>query len=420
MTSDAAAHGAASSSDPRAASRTSDLVSNAASACILAPDLSPRSGGIHEAILGQARALSATGRGLTLISAQAPGQRPDPALGLNLRTVKGTGPLARSRVPGLTKTLDDTEARVVHLHGMWLPALSTSARRWRQARTDRALVLSPHGMLDPWALGNSCWKKRLAMALFERATLRACDCLHALNPAEAAAIRAQGLNRPIAVIPNGVNLPEQSRPLATFPNRPAPTDVADPRRVMLFLGRLHPKKGVAETLRAWSRLSPALHADWRLVIAGWDDGGHGETLTALATELKLDREVTFAGAVFGADKYAWLARASGFVLASYSEGLPMAVLEAWAHRVPVFMSAACNLPEGFSSGAAIEVVPDPQRLAATLAEHLARPDLDDVGQAGRALVDARFTWDSIGQQLDRLYGWLLGETADRPDWIHLP
>ncbi|WP_417210223.1 glycosyltransferase [Antarctobacter sp.] len=380
--------------------------------CILAPDMSPRSGGVYEAISGQARALRSAGRSPQVLSLIAPGQEPgEETSELSIRTIRGNGPLAYSRVPGLAAALDESGAGILHVHGLWLPAISTGARHW-QRRTGGALVISPHGMLDPWALRNSRWKKRLALTLYEGKTLAGANCLHALNLSEVQSMRALGLRNPIAVVPNGVDLP---------PASPAgPPRDADGRRIMLFLGRLHPKKGLAETIRGWAALCaqrPDLRDDWRLVIAGWDDGGHGADLKTLVQELGLGGDVAFPGAVYGAAKQTLLARASAFILASRSEGLPMAVLEAWSHAQPVFMTSECNLPEGFDAGAAIRITTDPAAIAATLVAHLSRADLDQVGRAGRELVEERFTWDSIGRQLDAVYAWLAGDSGARPDWV---
>jgi poly(glycerol-phosphate) alpha-glucosyltransferase len=187
--------------------------------------------------------------------------------------------------------------------------------------------------------------------------------------------------------------------------------MGDPvRRTLLFLGRLHPKKGIRELLIAWARIakdSPGIARSWRLAIVGWDDAGLLEQLRATTKELGLGEDsVVFPGALFGEDKAAALWNADAFVLPSYSEGLPMAVLEAWAHGLPVFMTRECNLPEGFDAGAAIEIRTDPAELAAVLARALPRPDLAEVGRRGRELVRSQFSWPAIVSELRTVYDWL--------------
>jgi poly(glycerol-phosphate) alpha-glucosyltransferase len=96
----------------------------------------------------------------------------------------------------------------------------------------------------------------------------------------------------------------------------------------------------------------------------------------------------------------------------------MAVLEAWSHRVPVFMTPACNLPEGFAAGAAIEIATEPDALARSLLEHLGNPDLPEIGRRGRVLVENRFTWDQVGGEMVAVHNWVLNGGA-KPSSIQL-
>lgn len=316
--------------------------------------------------------------------------------------------------PALDRALAEVHSDVLHLQGLWLYP-SIAALRWR-ARTGGPVMISPHGMLDPWAMRNSAWKKHLALGLFERRNLSGAACLHALAESERAAIRALGLRAPVAVIPNGVDLPTANFKLS----RPTFLEGED-RRILLFLGRIHPKKGLAETLHAWAQVlrdAPTVARDWVLVIAGWDDGGHAEKLRRLAYELGVETSVHFPGPIFGDQKARLFDAAGAFILASHSEGLPMAVLEAWANGCPVFMTQACNLPEGFAAGAAIEIPTNPVAMASILAHHLANPEFPSVGAAGRNLVAERFSWDRVGQKLAAVYAWLAGR-APRPDFVDM-
>ena len=323
---------------------------------------------------------------------------------LQPRTFASLGPPSLGIAPKLGRALDETAPDLLHQHGLW-SGLSVTASQWRR-RTKRPVVISPRGMLDPWALANSAWKKRIARTLFEDANLRGAACLHALTEAEARAFRRVGLKNPIAIIPNGTDLPN----LETSPAPPPDFFGADGRKTMLFLGRIHPKKGIAELLRAWALLRqscPACAAPWRLVIAGWDDGGHLDALRKLAADLELTDHVMFPGPVFGADKEAAFRCADAFILPSHSEGLPMAVLEAWSYELPVFMTRACNLAEGFENGAAIEVTTDPKSLANVLGDHLASENLSAMGVKGRALVKERYCWNNVAADLHAVYAWLV-------------
>lgn len=372
---------------------------------MLAASISREGGGVQMAMAGAAAALSDLGATVGfagLADAHSEADRPaDPRIAAAAVPLRHRLPLRLPRA--LWEAVMAQRPDVLHLHGLWLPpSLVMSA--WR--RTGRPGVISPHGMLDPWALSHGGWKKRLAGLAFERANLMGASCLHALNAAELRAARAYGVAGPVAVIPNGVALPELA---------PDPPAGGDGRRVLLFLGRIHPKKGLSETLLAWSRLSRALRQDWRLVVAGWDDGGHLAALRDLAARLGLGEEVSFPGPLFGAAKEAALRGASAFILASHSEGLPVAVLEAWSHARPVFMSAACNLAEGFAAGAAVEVAPEAQALARQLDTHLRRDDLAAIGRAGRRLVERSYSWPAVAARQAAVYRWLLEGGPPPPD-----
>lgn len=318
------------------------------------------------------------------------------------------GPVAFGLQKGLHRALAMTAPELIHLHGLWMyPSLAALAA----GRTGTPRIVSPHGMLDPWAMRNAGWKKRLAYALFEGRDLNGARLLHALNDSERAAIRSLGIRGPVAVIPNGVVLPDPDR-------RPAPPDWMrqDGRKILLFLGRLHPKKGLFETIQAWhltQQAQPEIGNDWLFAIAGWDDGGHRAALEDRVAALGLGSSVRFLGPVFGAEKDALLVHAHAFILASHSEGLPMAVLEAWSHGRPVLMSAECNLPEGFAAGAAIRLSTAPEALAHALGDALTLPaaDLADIGARGRSLVAARYGWPRIEAEMRQAYAWALGGGA---------
>lgn len=374
---------------------------------MIASSLTGAAGGIHEAMRGQSSALLRAGCQVSWLGPMQPGAAV-PLGGESIRFVfsRVIGPPRFALSTDLFEKVCETRPDVLHLHGLWmLPSLT--ALRWGRL-TKRPVIISPHGMLDSWAIANRSWKKRLALLAFERANLHEAACIHALNMAEVEAIRENGFTNPIALIPNGVDQIEQSKKVPTG-------DV----RELLFLGRLHPKKGLAETLRAWRRLGeidPVLSAGWRLVIAGWDDGGHEASLRRLAVELGIEKRVEFSGPLFGPDKDRAFSRASAFILASHSEGQPMAVLEAWSHGVPVYMTEGCNLPEGFACNAAIRIENDPFEIAATLAQTLGSLDLNKIGGNGRNLVSQRFCWDTVARDYLATCEWLLGR-ADRPACI---
>jgi poly(glycerol-phosphate) alpha-glucosyltransferase len=199
------------------------------------------------------------------------------------------------------------------------------------------------------------------------------------------------------------------------------------RKVLLYLGRIHPKKGLANLLKAWAGIRKP--DDWRLVIAGWDQSGHEAQLKVLASKSGIrwtdaaPREdpgasLLFAGPQFGLAKQQWFWGCTAAILPSFSEGLPTSVLEAWAHSKPVLMTPQCNLPEGFAAGAAIPILPEPGAIVDGL-ERLFRADHEDLermGLSGRDLVRNRFSWPKITRQLESVYYWMTG-AGPKPECV---
>jgi glycosyltransferase involved in cell wall biosynthesis len=376
----------------------------------LAAQLARTAGGLAASVPGLADALHRhTPCEVALVGARHPAFPDDwRALGaVPVHPLARVGPGTWAWTPALARTLDRLAPDIVHTHGLWTyPSLAT--RRWH-ARAGRPHIVAPHGMLDPWALRRGRLKKSLAGLWFEDAHLARAACLHALCPQEAAAVRALGLRNPVCVVPNGVALPP--RPEDPGPP-PAWDDLLPPgARVLLFLGRLHAKKGLVELLRGWAAVAAeAERLGWRLVVAGWDDDGTAGRLGALARDLGIGRQVHLGGPQFGAAKGAAFRRAAAFALTSRSEGLPVAVLEAWSHGLPVLMTPRCNLPEGREAGAAVEVRGDPASIADGLRRLFAATDAERgaMGARGRRLAAQRFAWPAIARRMHEVYAWALG------------
>ena len=320
------------------------------------------------------------------------------------------GPRDFGYAPGLKEKLFELEADILLTHGLWMyPTMVAHA--WHR-QTGRPFIIHPHGMLDPWAVKNSYWKKRLAGFFNEDPCLRKAACIRALCHSEARSIRAYGLRNPVCVIPNGIDLPGED----FNPSSPWEEKIPAGDKVLLYLGRLHPKKGLPSLLRAWAILrkqNAAQAADWNLVIAGWDQKGHEHELKKLTRRLGIETGVHFPGPQFGRAKTAAYRHADAFILPSLSEGLPMVVLEAWAHRLPVLMTPHCNLPEGFKTGAAICAEPNTGSLAQGLQLLFSMDSTERarMGHRGHRLVRERFNWPQIGARMYSVCRWLLGEVG---------
>jgi len=301
--------------------------------------------------------------------------------------------------PQLLRRADDlvSKSDVVHGHGLYVgpnQAFGHAARR-RQ----KPLVYHVHGMFEPYILNRSRWKKKVAHLLFEDANFRHACLWRALTSKEADQIRARGIDAPIVVVPNGVDLHELARP-ETDDRQLRPLTQIDPRLRALFLGRLHPKKGLDLLLPAWARVN-RFHNDWKLLIAGPDENGYKASLQSAVTSLQLDSTVEFIGPVTGKAKAALLHSASLFILPSYSEGFPMSLLEAMACSVPVVATSACNFPELAQAEAGWECDPCLSSLTGALELALAAGPAErrQRGARGKQLVELNYTWPIIVQRL---------------------
>jgi poly(glycerol-phosphate) alpha-glucosyltransferase len=377
--------------------------------------LSRSGGGISDAVHRMANSLQAAPDFQVSVLGLADRDRawqPESPNGVPSLALPTLGPSALGYAPRLAHRLVQEGIDLLHVHGLWMYP-SAASLGWARA-TKRPYVITPHGMLDPWAVNNSRWKKRMAFWAYEGRHLKGAGCLHALCEAEAEAIRAFGLRNPICIVPNSIHRP------------PIVGSVQGHRsespRTLLYIGRLHPKKGLAGLLRAWHRFEhrrAAGNGGWELVIAGWDQSGHERELRNLAHHLGICESVRFPGPCFGADKDAAFRQASAFILPSFSEGLPMAVLEAWSYGLPVLMTRHCNLPEGFATGAALPIGTDEEGILqglSTLAE-MAEPDRCNMGACGLRLCAERFSPQPVIEKMTEVYRWLLG-MGPRPSCLY--
>jgi glycosyltransferase involved in cell wall biosynthesis len=310
----------------------------------------------------------------------------------------------------LVPAMLNADLDILSVHGLW-KYCSVGSHRWHR-QTGRPYVVHPHGMLEPWAVRNAMWKKRVAALLYENQHLRGAACLRALSEAEVQSIRSYGLRNPVCVIPNGVDLPDLNESSTA-------RSQSDGRKTLLYLGRLHPKKNISNLIHAWNETfnsQPGSGERWVLAIAGWDQGGYENELKRIAP----DPSVVFLGPQFGADKSECYRDCDAFVLPSLSEGLPMAVLEAWSYAKPVLMTPECNFPEGFGAEAALRIGASPREISAGLKQLIEMSDDDRIamGARGRDLVGKNFSWPRIGEQMRAVYQWVLGG-GQTPETVRL-
>lgn len=279
-------------------------------------------------------------------------------------------------------------ATLLHDHGQWLRINRESAAVARRRNAPR--VVTPRGMLSPWALSHKKWRKRIAWVAFAKRDLMQANVLHATSQLELEELRALGVRQPIAMIPNGVD----PVPLAYAE--------ADPswRPYALFLSRVHRKKGVQELLDAWADLAPA---DWDLVIAGPDEEG-------MLQRAELPAGVRYVGSVDGEDKRRLMQQARLFVLPTYSENFGVVVAESLMAGVPVITThgAPWECLQAERCGWWIPMQPGVLRQALAAAMATPPEELRAMGYRGRAYVEQQFTWPEIARLMIEVYEWVLG------------
>ena len=302
----------------------------------------------------------------------------------------------------LTRFLDDNITRfdLVHVHEIWHHPTYAAFRAARKNRVP--YVLTPHGELGERHLRHKAWKKRIYMTAVLDRILRNSDALHAITPAEKDRIARLGYQTPVAVAPNGIdpaqfdNLPDPSRFVDRYP-------ALKDKRVILFLGRLNPTKGLDILARAFSAVARRF-PDTVLLVAGPDEEGGRRIMEAILRSEGIPDKAVFTGMLAGADKFAALSRADVFVLPSYSEGFSIAILEAMAARLPVVISEGCNFPEVAEHDAGFVVSAEDRPVADAVGTLLSNPDLRvRMGERGRKLVSERYTWRASAAAIASLY-----------------
>ena len=289
---------------------------------------------------------------------------------------------------------------LIHIHQVWHYPGYAAVRA--ASKHKLPCVLTIHGELSEWGLRQKALKKRIYRLVLLDRMLRNVNALHALTRAEKEQIVKLGYETPVVVAPNGI------KP-APFEALPSPTGfmqrypVLQGKRIILFLGRLHPKKGLDILARSFSIIARRFD-DVVLLVAGpnkLDTRRNMESI--LSSEGLLDRTV-FTGMLTGEDKLAAMNCTDLFVLPSHSEGFANAVLEAMAARLPVVITKGCEFPEVSEHGAGLVVEADEAPIAEAITMLLSDTDLcKRMGQQGHKLVTERYTWQATAATLVNLY-----------------
>ena len=291
------------------------------------------------------------------------------------------------------------EYDLLHIHTLWLYPTQTAALACH--RFQKPYVLSPTGMLDPYSLKIRGLLKRLYVYIIERRTMAGAACIHFTSFLEQREACTFGVHRPNEVIPLSIDL-ASIPPVSSGTFRSKHPEVGS-RKILLFLGRLHPKKRLDLLAQAFLALLNR-RDDLHLVIAGPDDGAASPVRRLLERGRALSR-VTFTGQLSGVDKWAAYRDSSLFLLPSEDENFGMTVLEAMACDVPVLLSARVGIADWAVRAEAGRVVPlEPDAWAGAADQLLGDPaQAEAMGRAGRRLAETEFSRTAVALRMKELY-----------------
>lgn len=318
------------------------------------------------------------------------------------------GPRKVGFSPGMNKYLLSkvTDDDIVHIHGLWMMANISPGKIAKSKKAK--LILTPRGMLADWSLKQSSIKKKIVGALGQNSVIHGADCIHATAESEYEDIRSFGYKGPVAIIPNGVNIPKLNN--KNKENKRI--------RKVVFLSRIHIKKGVEILIEAWSKISDKF-PDVELIICGPGDKPYLNKIIEKISENKKHR-IKYIEPVYGSDKDDFLQDASIFVLPTFNENFGVVVAEALSNSVPVIVSTGAPWKEVISEkcGWWVDNTSEAMSIAIANALSLSDESLETMGASGREWVEKDFSWFSIGKKMQYTYDWLHGK-IEKPSFIRL-
>ena len=314
--------------------------------------------------------------------------------------------IVRSFAELLSKASVPQASLILHIHGLWLKEQQRAAVWARKNRVP--VVWSTHGMTSPWAIRNKWWKKIPAWWIYQRRNLRGAALLHVTSDQEAKWNRRAGLKNPQIVAPLGTSLKFKVQSSRSRMSEGRPFTV-------LFVGRIHPVKGLMNLVRAAAILNPTIQQSqiqqsnnptilFRLV--GPDECGYRAELQAECD--RLGTSVAFVGEKHGEELEKEYEDCDVLVLPSFTENFGGVVVDALAHGKPVIVSKATPWESLETARCGWWVENSPESLAKTIAAaaKLPREELERMGERGRKLVEENYTWEAVAKKMTEAYGCL--------------
>jgi glycosyltransferase involved in cell wall biosynthesis len=295
------------------------------------------------------------------------------------------------------------ESRLVHIHTLWTYPGWAAMRACR--RQNVPFVVMPHGMLDPNSLGRKWMKKQLYGRFVEWPQLRAAAAMVYTHEEERRLAESSVPRLPQGfLVPLGADsppeLPRERLAEQFFQRFPQ----LQGRKLVLFLSRLHPKKGLDLLVPAFRSVATR-NRDAHLVLVGPGDDDYVASLLRLVKEAGLADRVTFTGALLGQAKWEAMAAATMLVLPSYQENFALVVAEGMRLGLPIVLSRRVNIwAEVVAAGAGVACELAADSLASAMGHYLDQPALaDGAGRQGQQLASRQFNWDRTASAMEVAY-----------------
>ena len=269
-------------------------------------------------------------------------------------------------------------------------------------------IVTPRGMLEPWSLSQKKWKKKLAWWLYQRNDVQKSACVFTTAKMEAEHVSDLGITTCKAVIPNGIETDAY----------PCKSSVEGVKKQVLFLSRVHVKKGIELLFEAWKRILPD-YADWQLLVIGNGEADYIHSLENKVESLGLKECIKILPPVFGEAKIKVYQESALFCLPSFSENFGMVIAEAMSCGTPVITTTNCpwEILNDTNTGWCIDLSVDNLEHALHEAMGMEANALYDMGQQASKLIFDNFDYRSITRKTLRLYEWLLN-SGEKPEFVY--
>ena len=361
------------------------------------------SGGPSRSVPMLAKGLAELGVDITLMAIRSEN--------MNIHALEGTSVRLKVISPSfsrreIAKFLADERFELIQIQSVWeMPyhKVMVEARK-----LNIPYIVTPRGMLEPWSLSQKKWKKRLAWWLYQRNDVQKSACVFTTAKMEAEHVSALGITTCKAVIPNGIETV----------GYPCKSSIEGVKKQVLFLSRVHVKKGIELLFEAWKRILPD-YVDWQLLVIGNGEAEYIHSLENRVENLGLKDCIKILPPVFGEAKIKVYQESALFCLPSFSENFGMVIAEAMSCGTPVITTTNCpwKILNGTKTGWCIDLSVDNLENALREAMGMDASALYDMGQRASKLIYDNFDYRSVTRKTLRLYEWLLN-SGEKPEFVY--